>query len=1231
MATPPTSPRSPKVMTPRTARVTGKSALMREGLEKTTPKKAEIAGGQAVTVIAVGRAKDGTPRAKLAEPAGWVSSKCLEYEDGAPPPEPEPSVRVGNPIKLAKAPQPRKKPAPPAPATPPRAKANGAKANGAKPTNGAGIKWLEQPSFEMAGATMRSWVHARSGCRVRLASAAGPMANLYGCLATEAVDTDWALADDGLPHTLEHLVFLGSEDYPYKGVLDKLANRCLARGTNAWTDVDHTAYTVTTAGSSGLLNLLPIYVDHILRPTLTEAGFETEVHHVTGGGEDKGVVYCEMQGRETTAESLAERECLSALYPKCGYSSETGGLCANVRALKNGQVQRYHAEFYRASNLCLVVTGGVDADKLLATVDGALERSWPAAAAAKAADFPRPWTTPVAALDFGGDPLKRTCDFPAADESTGLVVLGWRATAYGEFLADAKASVLWQYLADGASSPLTKAFVDSGKCSGVWPTSDRFKVGYRQVWFEDVDVAELDAIPGALDAALAEEAAKGVDLARLRDVVARSRRRSVSALEDDPTGFLVSPALKHFIYAENREDTASLQAMSDALGLLDACAAVGQAEWDAALRALADARDRVVVTARPSAARAAKERDDEAARVLLAKTQLGDKGLKEKQAVLDAAVAENERPIPESMLDCVPEPDLDEAVSQLFTVASAQQADHAGGGPCEPRAPAAAALAKAATAAAPPSDPRGNARWTFDHVDGTQFCRVDAACDTSGLSARLRSYLPLFSEVLFKAPVFDEHGVRGTADGNVEDLRRTTVSYGAGVGHGGGGTAHLFCVGAKLSRDLGFKKGADIVSRAMAQTDVLDDERLGAAVTKLGLELQGELRDGNAVSRMALRSLVFDAEAKNEGLLLAARQRAFLKRAKFALSTAGRLLGAEKAFKRDLVQLKEALFRPGRVRARVCGDLLGAAAGDPLAASDLAGFGAAASDAAAAALRNAHAAYAAPPAAVAAAAAAPPRWGRCAVVGVGALEGGSAYVARCGPGPGPGAPLAAHAALAVALEYLNALEGDFWVKIRGAGLAYGASARGDASQGLVHFSLYRSADPVAALAAARTIVAAYASGETPFRPLDFTNARGSLASGLVESEKTRSAALAAAWRRALLNQDADRNRAYLRAVAAVTERSALDAIKAYVAPLFDDATAATAVACAPAKAAEMAATVVDAAKLVEPVAVYDDASLDKLVGVEPDPLLKPAKRAAVAVVATAALAAVALLKAKKRA
>lgn len=86
-------------------------------------------------------------------------------------------------------------------------------------------------------------------------------------IATEAHD------DDGLPHTLEHLVFLGSELYPYKGVLDLLANRCLASGTNAWTDTDHTCYTVKTVGKDGFLNLLPIYLDHVLYPTLSVSKF----------------------------------------------------------------------------------------------------------------------------------------------------------------------------------------------------------------------------------------------------------------------------------------------------------------------------------------------------------------------------------------------------------------------------------------------------------------------------------------------------------------------------------------------------------------------------------------------------------------------------------------------------------------------------------------------------------------------------------------------------------------------------------------------------------------------------------------------------------------------------------------------------------------------------------------------------------------------------------------------
>jgi Zn-dependent M16 (insulinase) family peptidase len=81
-----------------------------------------------------------------------------------------------------------------------------------------------------------------------------------------------------------------------------------------------TAYTIATAGSEGFLKMLPIYIDHILHPTITDAGFVTEVrrsssclllftdckqvHHINGAGEDAGVVFSEMQARENQSGDL---------------------------------------------------------------------------------------------------------------------------------------------------------------------------------------------------------------------------------------------------------------------------------------------------------------------------------------------------------------------------------------------------------------------------------------------------------------------------------------------------------------------------------------------------------------------------------------------------------------------------------------------------------------------------------------------------------------------------------------------------------------------------------------------------------------------------------------------------------------------------------------------------------------------------------------------------------------
>jgi Zn-dependent M16 (insulinase) family peptidase len=133
---------------------------------------------------------------------------------------------------------------------------------------------------------------------------------------------------------------MGSEKYPYKGIIDHLANRGFSNGTNAWTDTDHTAYTVSTAGEQGFLQLLPTYVDHILYPTMTKAGFVTEVHHIDPKGADSGVVYSEMQGRENTSGDLMEVARQRLLYPSgSAYRSETGGLMEALRVLTVEQSQ----------------------------------------------------------------------------------------------------------------------------------------------------------------------------------------------------------------------------------------------------------------------------------------------------------------------------------------------------------------------------------------------------------------------------------------------------------------------------------------------------------------------------------------------------------------------------------------------------------------------------------------------------------------------------------------------------------------------------------------------------------------------------------------------------------------------------------------------------------------------------------------------------------------------------
>ena len=261
--------------------------------------------------------------------------------------------------------------------------------------------------------SISEYVSKRTGMRVVVVDQKGPKVLGSFAAATEIFD------DSGSPHTLEHLCFMGSRSHPYKGLLDQLATRGYST-TNAWTATDHTAYTLETAGYAAFAKLLPIYLEHIILPTLTDAGCYTEVFHIDGEGHDAGVVYSEMQGVQNTQAEIMELRGKRLMYQEgIGFRYETGGMMEQLRVLTADRIRRFHREMYQPKNLCLVIVGEVDQSHLLQTLDE-FEESILGAIPSPAAPFKRPW------LDSPGPrPLNQTTiesvEFPEEDESVGEI------------------------------------------------------------------------------------------------------------------------------------------------------------------------------------------------------------------------------------------------------------------------------------------------------------------------------------------------------------------------------------------------------------------------------------------------------------------------------------------------------------------------------------------------------------------------------------------------------------------------------------------------------------------------------------------------------------------------------------------------------------------------------------------------------------------------------------------
>uniref|UniRef100_A0A336KC94 CSON007777 protein n=1 Tax=Culicoides sonorensis TaxID=179676 RepID=A0A336KC94_CULSO len=955
---------------------------------------------------------------------------------------------------------------------------------------------------------VRKYKSEKTGLTVILADVEGPVVNGYFCLATEAHD------DDGLPHTLEHLIFLGSEKYPFKGVLDLIANRCLASGTNAWTDTDHTCYTMTTAGSDGYLSLLPIYLDHILYPTLTDAGFITEVHHISGEGEDGGVVYCEMQGRENSGESRIHLELLRAIYPGSGYCAETGGIMKNLReSTNNEKVRAYHEKFYRPDNLTVIVTGQVKPEDLFKSLEPVEQKI---ISKGKKAPFERPWQSPI-------DPLTESKDikivYPNDEEDCGIVCIGYRGPkATTEHHTLNACSILMRYLSDTSVSPLMRDMVE---------ISDPFasKVGYNlgensvsllYFSFDNVPLDKVDMVHPKYHSVI-ENIAKGaekIDMKRLQNIIDKSILESLNSLESNPHDDIAFHSIGYILYGDSEDD------FTDRLNSNKLLAELKQKDetfWIDLLKKYFVNAKYVVVRAVPSIEEQQRMAKEEQERIEKQRSDLGPAGLEKKEKELLEAMKTNEINPPVEMLTDVPIPSVEKMNFHPLKIF------------------------RLSDKVSPPGLNLETLPVYAEAFDlHSNFVYIITSLNTEKVPLELRPYLLLFTELLTESPIMRD-GKLIPYEEVVAQLEADTVATGTRIGlepssrFTCGPFSNALSIMIQVEQQK-YETGAKWLTELLHQTQFTLD-RIKVTTAKMVNDVAQAKRKGSTIARGLLQAIYYNPDT-NVQLLSLLKQQKFLNG---ILEKLEKPNGVQSIID-DLNKIRDIITNASNVALHLAADWqklakLGMDLSKPLAnvvketnevkspgkmnnLSDWKminydGF-----------LEKGYSGC---------------------ILGMGCVESAFLYSAVNSINDFMSDDLPP---LMLFLQYLTQLEGPLWRQIRGPGYAYGYNIVPRPHEGLLSFGLYRSTNVVAAYKEAKRIVEDQLKPESEWDSTLLESARSSLIFEIIEREKSIGDVVCQALLSTFKDVPVEYNKILVKKVNSVTHEDLKRVGEKYVATLF---------------------------------------------------------------------------------
>ncbi|KAJ5105494.1 hypothetical protein NUU61_002841 [Penicillium alfredii] len=975
------------------------------------------------------------------------------------------------------------------------------------------FKLLQQFKPDYSPSEFTQYESERTGMRVVVIDQKGPKVQGYFVLATEILD------DSGAPHTLEHLCFMGSRNYRYKGFLDKLATRVYSN-TNAWTATDHTAYTLDTAGWEGFARILPVYLEHVIAPTLTDEGCYTEVHHVDGSGDDAGVVYSEMQGVQNNAAELIDLTARRLTYPHgVGFRYETGGMMEQLRVLSAERIREFHREMYQPKNLCLIITGEVDQQNMLEILDK-FEDTILDVIPSPDSPFKRPWVDSEQAPPLEKSIIK-TVEFPEEDESFGEIEIRFVGPDCTDPIQSGALNVALLYLAGSSASLLENIIVEKEQIASAvyYATEDHPSIEIRFT-LTSVETEKLAQVEQRFFEILKDAMAKDLDMQYLQECIDRQRRTWKFSTESSASSF-AEYVISDFLFGK-RDGSTMLDVAS--LREYDVIEKWTQGDWQAFIKKwIADA-PHVTILGVPSQKVSETLKKEEEARVAAQKQRLGEKGLKELADKLEKAKAENDKEIPKEILEefCIPGTEsihfMDTTTARSGTALKAGHPDHK--------------IQKIVDA-----DESGLPLFIhFEHIPSS-FVQLSVLISAQSVPVQLRPLLSVYTEAFFNIPV-QRDGKTIDFEQVVVELERDTVGYGLEGARSLGNSEML-----RVSFQVELEKYETAIAwlQELSWSSVFDVDRLRAITLRLLADVPESKRSGDDMLA-AVHVMVHYAE---ESIV---RARCTLVKARY-LKRVKRLLAEQpEVIVGRMEEIRQSLFQPENIRVVVIGDLEKL----PRPVSSWKPF--------AERLGTSETLK-------------PITSRRALLSDAGQTVGDKSYIV---PMPtvdssfayatGRGLDSYDHPklpALLVAIAYMNAVEGPLWVAVRGTGLAYGTNFAYNIDTGFVNFDVYRSPNAHKAFESSKQIVEDHLSDATPFDPLMLEGAISSIVVSFANEQMTAASAAQGSFiRQVVRNLPADYKERMLKKVRDINVDEVKGALREIILPLFAPKTANLVVTCA---------------------------------------------------------------------